>query len=157
MQQFLFLKNWQSVDKDLTPTKGRTCYAIISLHVNCFQTVLLKKHFRMLILVWPGHTNILVGMALAIRLPPPLCHTLDTPLFILCVKKHCCANKTHFLQPMLPLKGAQKMRSTTRLFARWHLVSRTCNIPKHWKSTKQEAIWMKCVLRSYFHKILHLF
>jgi len=31
----------------------------------------------MLILVWPGHTNILVGMALAIPLPPPLRYVVN--------------------------------------------------------------------------------
>jgi len=35
-------------------------------------------------------------------------------------------------------KGAQ-MRYTTRPFAQWNLISRTCNIPKHWKSTKTRS------------------
>jgi len=34
-----------------------------------------------------------------------------------------------------PSKGTQ-MRRTTRPFAQWNLNLRTCNIPKHWKSTK---------------------
>jgi len=79
----LLLKNRQSVDQDLTLRKVRTCYAILSrlLRVTCYPTVLLKNYFRMLvhILVWPGHTNILVGMALAIPaipLPPPLGWTI---------------------------------------------------------------------------------
>jgi len=70
----LFLNNQRSVDQVLTPTKGRTCCAILSrlMHVTCFLNVLLKNYFPMLTLVWQGHTNILVGMALAIPLPPPL-------------------------------------------------------------------------------------
>jgi len=36
--------------------------------------------------------------------------------------------------------------------------SRTRNIQKHWKSRKQgEAVWIKCVLCSYYDKILNLF
>jgi len=34
--------------------------------------------------------------------------------------------------------GAQ-MRRTTRTFAQWNLISHTCNIPKHWKSTKTRS------------------
>jgi len=37
-----------------------------------------------------------------------------------------------------PSKGAQ-MHRTTRPFAPWNLISRTCNIPKHWKSTKTRS------------------
>jgi len=40
------------VDQDPTPTKGRTYYAILSLHVNCFLTVLLKTTFGCL--YWSG-------------------------------------------------------------------------------------------------------
>jgi len=35
-------------------------------------------------------------------------------------------------------KGAQ-MRRTTRQFAQWNLISRTCNIPKRWESTKTRS------------------
>ena len=49
-----------------------------------------------------------------------------------------------------------QLRSTTRPFAQWILISLTCNIPKHWKKTKtRENIWIKCVFCSYFHKNLY--
>jgi len=34
--------------------------------------------------------------------------------------------------------------------------SRTCNIPKQWKSTQTRSYWMKCVFCSYFDKIVYL-
>jgi len=37
-----------------------------------------------------------------------------------------------------PSRGAQ-MRRTTRPFAQWNIISRTYNIPKHWKSTKTRS------------------
>jgi len=53
----MLLKNRQSTNQDLPPTKGQTCYAILSclLRVTCFPTVLLKNYFQMLVhtLVWP--------------------------------------------------------------------------------------------------------
>jgi len=32
-----------------------------------------------------------------------------------------------------------QMRKTTRASAQWNLISRTCNIPNHWKSTKTRS------------------
>jgi len=62
------------VDQDLKPTQGRTFYAILSrfnacnLFPSCFVNT---NYFRMHLFSWPGQTNTLVSMALAIRLPPP--------------------------------------------------------------------------------------
>jgi len=42
------------------------------MHIHCFPTALLQNYFQMFILVWPGHTNYLIGMALAMPLPLPV-------------------------------------------------------------------------------------
>jgi len=78
------------------------------------------------------------------------------PWFKLCVKKHewrrsTAANKAHFLQPTLLLRCAEPpdhLRSeiTSRALATFQNIG---------KARKQEAIWIKCVVCSYFHKILH--
>jgi len=54
-----------------------------------------------------------------------------------------------------PSKGAQ-MRSNTRPFAQGNLISRIAAFQIIGKARKQgEAIWIKCVVCSYFHKFLH--
>jgi len=58
------------------------------MHATCFLIVLLENYFRVFILIWPGQTNVLVGMALAIPaipLPPLLVFT------ILLVSVDCCS------------------------------------------------------------------
>jgi len=52
-------------------------------------------------------------------------------------KKHSY-QQSAFFATNAPSKGAQ-MRSTTRPFAEWNLISSTCNIPKYWKSTKTRS------------------
>jgi len=73
------------------------------------------------------------------------------------VKEKDAANKTHFLQPMLPLKvrncvvTPEHLRSeiSTRALATFQSTG---------KERKQgEGIRIKCVVCSYFHKILHLY
>ena len=64
------------------------------------------------------------------------------PWLIICVKKHewersIAAKKKRFFASNAPL-GAQ-MRNATRPFAQWNLISSTCNIPNHWKSTKTRS------------------
>ena len=84
------------------------------------------------------------------------------PWFILCLKKHewkrsIDANKTRFLQTMLPLKVCKCAAPPDHL--RSEVSSRALVtfkiIAKVWK--QGEGIWIKCVDFSYFREILHLF
>jgi len=61
-------------------------------------------------------------------------------------EKHWCQQNA-FFATNTPSEGAQ-MRSTTRVFAQWNLISRTCNIPNHWMST---------ITRSYLKEMCTLF
>jgi len=54
--------------------------------------------------------------------------------------KHCCQQNA-FFATNAPSKGVQ-MRGTTRPFAQWNHISRTCNIPNHWKSTKARRSYL---------------
>jgi len=62
------------------------------------------------------------------------------PLFYTMCKEALLQTKRIFATNA-PSKGAQ-MRRTTRAFAQWNLISRTCNIPKRWKSTKTRRSYL---------------
>jgi len=55
----------------------------------------------------------------------------------------------------VPSKG-DKYRGLPELLRSEISFSRTCNIPKQWKSTETRSYWMKCVFCSYVDKIAYL-
>jgi len=70
-------------------------------------------------------------------------------------KRSIAANKMHSLQPTITLKvrkctvPSNHLRCETRALATFQIIG---------KARKQgKAIWIKCVVCSYFHKILHSF
>ena len=75
------------------------------------------------------------------------------PWFILCVKKHCC-QQSAFSATDAPLKVRKFAEPPSHL--RSKISSRAlATFQNIEKARKQEAISIKCVVCSYFHKILH--